>query len=399
MGHGQTHELKNPGPYRFSPAVRPVLIVLILIGVLSFGFGLVTDAKRAWASFLHEHFFFMSLAIGGVFLAAINYITGAMWATPLKRIYESFMSYLPFVVLTFIAIVVGIHQIYEWTHPEFVKGDIVLEGKAGYLNITFFVIRNLVALAIWIFFSMKILKNSREQDQTKAYALTVSNQRLAPVFLILFAITYTMVSFDQLMSLDPHWFSTIFGVYCFAGMFYSTLALTGVVTVLLKKRGALEGFVNENHLHDVGKYMFAFTVFWAYIGFSQFMLIWYANMPEETGYFLTRLNGGWLWVSVFLLLGKFVTPFILLLPRDAKRSEDRLLWVGLFMIFAQWIDVMWMVQPEFFKSGPSIGWIEIGTLLGFVGVFGMSMVRYLSRNNLVAIGDPRLPDAVFHHHQ
>jgi hypothetical protein len=280
-----------------------------------------------------------------------------------------------------------------------VKGDIVLEGKAAYLNVTFFIIRNLVAFGIWYLFSRALVGNSLKQDQSKDYALTLRNRALSPLFLIVYALTFTMHSFDLLMSLDPHWFSTMFGVYTFAGMFYSVLALTCLVTIHLKRKGALEGIVNENHLHDLGKFMFGFSVFWAYIGFSQFMLIWYANMPEETGYFIKRMDGIWLWVSTFLLVGKFMTPFFVLLPRENKRNEKILVPVAIFMLVAQWIDVLWLVQPEFFKEGPRLSWIEIGTGLGFLGAFGLVVSRFLAKHNIVAIGDPRLAESVHHHHQ
>src|SRR5262249_42676084 len=156
----------------------------------------------------------------------------------------------------------------------------------------------------------------------------------------------------------------------FAGLFYANLASTCLLTLYLKSKGKLEGIVNDNHLHDLGKFMFAFTIFWAYIGFSQFMLIWYANLPEETGYFIHRFADCWFYVSVFLLVGKFMTPFFLLLPRDSKRNPKVLAVTGVFMLFAQWIDVLWMVQPQFFKEGPQVGFIEIGMLLGFIGIFG-----------------------------
>ncbi len=398
MAHGETGKIKNPGPFVFHASVKSTLLVLMIVGVATFGGGLMADSKRAWASLVQNHFFFMSLALGGLFIAALNYITSAMWSAPIKRIYESFTSYLPFALLTFLAVAVGIHHIYEWSHPEFVKGDLVLEGKASYLSIGFFVIRNVVALCIWIFFAMKMLKNSVAQDANGDHRLTLKNKAMAPVFLIVFAITYTMASYDQMMSLDPHWFSTIFGVYCFSGLFYSTLALTAVMAIYLRRNGVLQGIVNDNHLHDLGKFMYAFSVFWAYIGFSQFMLIWYANMPEETGYFLHRLHGGWA-LMTYLLPLKFLVPFFLLLQRDSKRSESRLLGVGLFMLAAHWFDLMWVVQPEFFKEGPQFGWIEIGTTIGFIGLFGTCVVRFMGKHNIVAIGDPRLPEAVFHHHQ
>jgi hypothetical protein len=171
------------------------------------------------------------------------------------------------------------------------------------------------------------------------------------------------------------------------------------MTVVLKRKGVLQGIVNDNHLHDLGKFMFAFTVFWAYIGFSQFMLIWYANLPEETGFFMRRMDHGWLAVSIFLLVGKFITPFVCLLPRDNKRSEKVLLGVGGFMLFAQWVDMLWLIQPEMGKTAPTVGWIEIGLLVGFIGLFGTAVSRFLSQHNAVAVGDPRLAESVFHHHQ
>jgi hypothetical protein len=171
------------------------------------------------------------------------------------------------------------------------------------------------------------------------------------------------------------------------------------MTLLVKRTGKLDGIVNENHLHDLGKFMFAFTVFWAYIAFSQFMLIWYANLPEETGYFIRRFQQGWWMISVFLLVGKFLVPFFFLMPRDAKRREGMLMGVGIFMLVAQWIDLMWLVQPEFFKDGPHFGWVQAGVTLGFIGLFGLMVSRFLGKNNVVAIGDPRLEQAVFHHHQ
>lgn len=399
MAHATAQELRNPGPYSVSSGLRALFVLFALVGVAAFAAGLAIDSKRTWFSFVHNHFYFMSIALGAIFFAAIQWATGAMWSAPVRRLSEAFTSYLPVALVTFGILYFGIHDLYVWSHPDHVIGDPVLEGKAGYLSVGFFMIRNFIALAIWIYFTRKMVANSIAQDQNGDYKFTARNKTLAPIFLILFALTFTMASFDQLMSLDPHWFSTMFGVYCFAGSFYSVLAALGVLTVYLKRKGVLTGLVNENHLHDIGKLMFAFTVFWAYIGFSQFMLIWYANLPEETGYFLHRFSGSWFYISVFLLIGKFLVPFFFLLPRDAKRNESLLLGVGSFMLFAQWVDVLWLVQPEFSAQGPRIGWIELGVALGFLGIFGFMVSRFLGKHNVVAMGDPRLAESVFHHHQ
>ncbi len=399
MQHSHSMEVRNPGPYAVSSKTRNLFVLCLVLGLVALAAGFKVDSKRTWFTFLHNHFYFMSLALGGAFFAAIQFLTGAMWSAPVRRIAESLTSYIPVSTLTFAVVYFGIHDVYHWSHPEVVKGDVILEGKASYLNIAFFMIRNILVLGLLAFFTKKIVGNSLAQDESKDASLTLKNKGLAPGFLLVFAIGFTMASFDQIMSLDPHWYSTMFGVYCFAGLFYSVLALLGVLTVTFKRKGALVGIVNENLLHDLGKFMFAFTVFWAYIGFSQFMLIWYANMPEETGYFISRLKDGWFAVSIFLVVGKFMTPFFLLLPRDAKRNESMIFGVGIFMLVAQWIDVLWLAQPELFKTGPRVGWIELGGVLAFTGLFGLVVSRFLGRHNLVAIGDPRLSESVHHHHQ
>jgi hypothetical protein len=391
--------IKNPGNFEISSGLRTLLMALVAVGAVTFLASLKFDPTRGWASFVMNHFYFMSIALGGLFFATIQWITGAMWSAPVRRLGESLTAYLPVVIVTFGILCLGAPELYLWTHPENVLGDPVLEGKAGYLNLTFFVIRNLVAIGLWILFSFKMIGNSLEQDKTRSLGLTDKNRFMSPIFLMVFAISYTMASFDQLMSLDPHWFSTMFGVYCFAGLFYSTLATVCLLALYLKSQNKLEGIFNDNHLHDLGKFMFAFSVFWAYIGFSQFMLIWYANLPEETGYFLHRLHGGWYAVSIALFVLKFVVPFFVLLPREAKRNGRLLARVGVLMLVAQWMDMMWIVQPEFFKDGPQLGWIELGVSLGFLGVFGLVIARFLATHNIVAIGDPRLEESVYHHHQ
>lgn len=398
MGHAPT-EIKNPGFLKLEPKTTTLFLVLAVVGIAALVGGIFFDAKRGWTSLLLNHFFFMSLALGGLFICAIQFLTGAMWSAPIRRLSESFSAYLPVVLLGFVAICFGIPTLFEWSHPEHVKGDLILEHKASYLNVTFFIIRNLIAIGLWFLFAKKLVGNSVAQDADGKIIHTNRNKVLAPMFLVVFALSFTMSSVDLLMSLDPHWFSTMFGVYTFAGLFTSSLAMTTIFAILLRRKGLLIGIVNENHYHDLGKFMFAFTIFWAYIAFSQFMLIWYANLPEETMYFMHRMEGKWMYVTTFLLLGKFLVPFFALLPRDAKRSESRLMKVAIWMLFAQWIDLIWIIQPEFFTDGPRIGWIEIAGFLGFAGLFGLLTTRFLSKNNIVAIRDPKLEESVFHHHQ
>lgn len=390
--------MKNPGALTATGKYKIIFAVLAVIGFAIFARGLGVDKTRAWTAYLHNHFYFLSLAVGGLFFATVQWVSNAMWSAPIRRLAESFTAYLPFGIFTFAGLIFGLHELYHWTHLDVVQNDAILLGKAGYLNVPFFIIRNFIAIGIWVIFSVVLIGNSLKQDKSGDLKYTLKNRTLGPIFLILFAVSYTMFSFDGLMSLDPHWFSTMYGVYCFAGSFYITLALLGILTVRFKSNGMLNHMISTTHLHDVAKFMFAFTVFYAYIGFSQFMLIWYANLPEETGYYLKRMSGTWLYVSIFLLLGKFLTPFVLLLPRTMKRKGNVVVAVGVFMLVAHWIDVLWLIQPEFFKEGPRVGLTEIGTLMGFAGLFGFVVVRFLSKHNVVAIGDPKLSQSVLHHH-
>ena len=399
MAHGHA-EIKNPGSWKIQSSTTSLLIGAAVIGLLGLAIGIYMDSVRGWTSFLLNHFFFMSLALGGLFICAIQYLTSAMWSAPIRRLSESFSAYLPMVLVGFVLIAAfGVPHLFKWAHPEVVKGDLILEHKASYLNVTFFIIRNLFVIALWFFLGKKLVGNSVAQDANGDIKFTNRNKVLSPIFVALFALSFTMASVDLLMSLDPHWFSTMFGVYTFAGLFTSALAMTTIFAIILRRNGMLKDIVNDNHLHDLGKFMFAFTVFWAYIGFSQFMLIWYANLPEETMYFMHRFEGNWKFASVFLFFAKFLVPFFALLPRAAKRSESRLMKVAIWMLFAHWVDLIWVIQPEFFKEGPRVGLTEISGLVGFAGIFGLLVTRFLSKNNIVAIGDPKLEESVFHHHQ
>jgi hypothetical protein len=272
-----------------------------------------------------------------------------------------------------------------------------LTHKAGYLNQTFFIIRLVLVFGLWLAFAKVIVGRSLKQDATGDESLTVRSVKTSIAFLMVFALSYTFFSMDMLMSLEPHWFSTIFGIYCFAGLFQSTMAAMILIILYLKRKGKLAGYVNENHLHDLGKFMFAFTVFWAYIAFSQYMLIWYANLPEETGYFIRRLSPGWVGVSISLLVFKFVVPFLALLSRRSKRNPTQLAFVSVLILVMQYVDIYWLVYPSLNPEKAHFGLPEIGGFAFFGGLFIMSVTRFLSRNELVAYRDPRIAESMHHH--
>jgi hypothetical protein len=372
--------------------------VCLIVGLGGTVAGIYTNPDRAWPNFLVSYFFFLMLGLSGAFFTALQHITNAYWSVTVRRLSEATMSYLPIAfVLGLMILFFGRHYLYEWTSLTALKQDEILMGKAGYLNSKFFGIRMLVYFAIWLIFGLLMVRNSVNQDANGDDRFTLSNIKLSAVFLPLFAISFTLFSFDLVMSLEPHWYSTIFGVYCFADLFLNGLAILAVLVVAGRRQGLFtDELINANHLHDIGKLLFAFTVFWGYIMFSQLMLQWYANLPEEIPYYMRRFHAGWWPFSIFLFVVHWVIPFFGLLPREAKRCDKYLGKMALFMLFGQWLDSYYMVMPAFFKDGPVIGWIEILTPLGFLGAFGISVGRFLERVPAVPLKDPRLAECLAH---
>ncbi len=400
MGHAHAvdQKIENPGTLKASGALTGIFSLLVIIGVIAFFSAYSSDQLKAWTSFLRGHFYFMQLSIGALFFVVIHWITSSMWSAPVRRLAEGFTAYLPFTVVSTLILFLGMGKLFVWTHPEIVNADPIIAGKAGYLNPTFFMIRTLIAVLGWNFFQKRIVGSSLATDHGANYKnVYESNRKTGVIFLVFFAVTFSAAAFDQLMSLDPHFFSTMFGVYTFAGTYQSFFALLAIVAIIMK-RSYLSQVVNENHIHDIAKLMFAFTVFWAYTGFSQYMLIWYANLPEETGYFLARFVAGWEWWSIGLFLAKFGVPFFLLLPRTFKRCDQTVLLASLWILGTQFFDLNWMIQPQVYPEAPNLTFTDIAVWLGFLGVFGLFVTRFYRKHSVLAIQDPYLSESAFHHH-
>jgi hypothetical protein len=377
---------------------RTLAYLFIVIGLATFAVGLLTEPTRTWVSYLTSFWFFLSLGMGGLFFTAIQHVTNSQWSTTVRRYSEALTSFLPWAALLGLLLVFGGSKyLYIWLDPEVVAGDALIQKKVGYLNQGFFIVRALGFFGLWLLFRQWIVSKSLKQDQTGDSSLTAAAVKPSVIFLMVFAITYSLFSVDLLMSLDPHWYSTMFGVYCFAGLFQSSLAMIILITVWLMKRGALRGYVNENHLHDLGKLLFAFTVFYAYIGFSQFMLIWYANLPEETLFFKMRSVGAWWNISMLLLVMKFVVPFLVLLPRGNKRNPKVLVPAAILLLVMQYVDNYWLIYPNFNEGMAAFSIWEIGIFLGMLGGFLLCIYRFLSKYSVVPVGDPRLEESTHHH--
>ena len=377
---------------------RTLAYIFVITGLVTFVLGLLTEPTRAWSAYLTSFWFFFSLGLGGLFFTSIHHVTNAQWSTTVRRYAEAMTSFLPFAaVLGLILVLGGGKYLYMWLDPEVVANDPLIQKKTAYLNKGFFIVRAIGFFGLWLLFRQLIVGKSLKQDKTGDVNLTLASVKPSVIFLLIFAISYSLFAVDLLMSLDPHWYSTMFGVYCFAGLFQSSLAMIICITVWLMKRGALRGYVNESHVHDLGKLLFAFTVFYAYIGFSQFMLIWYANLPEETEFFAVRGHGIWWNISLSLLVLKFVVPFLVLLPRGSKRNPKILVPAAVLLLVMQYVDDYWLVYPNFNEGEFTFSIWEIGIFLGMLGGFLLCIYRFVSKNSVIPVGDPRLEESLHHH--
>ncbi len=384
--------------FDFCNKTKKTLSIFMFIGFLTFIGGLFWDSERVWFSFLVSSLFVLFLSLGGLFFTSIQHVTKAGWSVNIRRIMEGFGAYIPIGCLASFFLILSGDHLYIWLNSSEVAKDDLLVHKSAYLNLTFFIIRLLVFSAIWIVFYKLLTRLSLKQDKTGKESLTHQSVSYSIAFLALFALSFTFFTVDTVMSLEPHWFSTVFGVYSFAGLFQSFLAALILFIIYFRRKGYLKDkLVNANHLHDVGKFLFGFTIFWAYIAFSQYMLVWYANIPEEAVYYLHRSQHDWLWVSLALIIFKFIVPFIYLLPRWVKRDESSLVVVSVLILIMQYVDIYWMVYPNYDSEHIRFGLIEIGIFIGFIGLFLYALIRFFSLHPMVVLKDPRQKESLHHH--
>lgn len=381
-----------------SAGARAALAVLFAAGAVAFALGLLRRPDLAWASFLTAAFYFVTLALGALVFLAMGHVGHAGWSAVLKRIAEAQAAWLPTGALTIGALLLGVHHLYHWSHPQAIAADPILRAKADYLNLPFFAVRMAIALGLWIGFWALFRRFSLRQDAVGVADARPTRAAVAAsaAFLFLFAISFSMASIDWVMSLEPHWTSTIFGLYNVAGVLVAGVAGLTAIAIILRRRGLLPA-MNDSHLHDLGKCLFAFSTVWAYLWFSQYMLIWYANIPEETGYYRLRTAGGWGFLFYLNLIAGWLLPFLVLLPRRAKRSEGHVFRVALWLLGSRWLDVYLMVTPPISPQHAGIGALDVAVTLGFAAAYVLVLARALGGAPLVPRGDPYLVESLHHH--
>ncbi len=379
--------------FEFKRKYKIVLGILIGIGVLTLIFSiLMLPSNRVWANVLLNNFYYLAFALVGYLFISVHIVGQAGWHTSIQRIPEAMGSFLPVAAVLMGILLFGAHDLYEWSHEHL---DARLEKKTAYLNMPFFIIRMAVYFGGWIFLGSRLRKLSVKSDSNPDLKYFRRSIYYGSAYIAFFAITSSTASWDWIMSIDAHWYSTLFGWYIFISIFVSGIAVIILIVMFLKSQGYLP-HVNKEHMHDLGKYLFGFSIFWMYLWFSQYMLIWYANIPEETVYFITRIED-----HKVLFYGNFIinffVPFLILIHRKAPR-QNRVMLVGAIVVFVgHWIDLYLSIMPGILGDKAVIGIAEIGLTVGYTGLFLWVVFRSLSRASLVPLNHPFLKESQEYH--
>ena len=372
------------------------LVVAGLVAVLS------GNSAGFWSAWLHNWLFAISAGLGALLFVAIQHLTKAGWSVVVRRVAECLSVTLGpislFSVPVLIALLAGSHSLFVWNDAAHVVEDKILRGKTPWLNAPFFIIRTVIYLGAWAWLARKFYSGSIRSDASNDQQLLGRLRAQSGPALILLGVTITLASFDWIMSLDLHWFSSILGVYLFASSMVAGLAVLTLVVLGLRKASFLPQ-VTAEHLHDLGKLLYGFNCFWAYIAFSQYLLIWYANIPEETGWFYHRQTHGWAEVS-FLLIGlHFVLPFFGLMSRGAKRHPPTLAFWAAVILVSHWIDIYWLIMPSVPGESVVPGLMDLLLAVGFIALTASAFITASAGRSLIPRNDPLLPESLkFHNH-
>lgn len=384
MQLSSSYQITQPGK------LGQIALLIGIAGLVLSGVGYAIDHETFFFSWLVAFMFWLSIGLGGLFFTMLHHMVDAKWSIVVRRITESLMSVLPWMAILFIPILLGMSTLFPWASSEFMAQNHLVASKAGYLNTPFFIVRAVLYFGIWTALSYSLYRLSRRQDTQHTPAITKTVRRISAPGIFLFALTSTFAGFDWLMSLDPAWYSTIFGVYLFAGGFLAIVCFVMLFVLYLRKNGILVKEITSHHYHDLGKWMFAFVVFWTYMAFSQYFLIWYADIPEETVWYLHRWEGSWKVVSLLLMFGHFAFPFVFLVSRWAKANLTWLMMGAIWLLIMRYVDLYWIILPNHDHHGAHISWINFAPMLAIGGLFVWMFWRKFTSAPILPIGDPGL---------
>jgi hypothetical protein len=374
-----------------SANLRRGMVALVAVGIITFVAGLLLAPARIWQSMLLVSYYLLSVGAAATVLIALHYVSGASWSVAIRRVPEAMTAAIALGAVGLLFVFLAHPSLYPWSNVAYAAA--MPAFRRWWLNLGFFRLRALAYVLIWLAFTWALLRHSRAQDIDAKISHTRRNISLGAAFLVVFGITYWLASYDWIMSIEPTWASTIFGMYNFSGLFCAGLAVLAILLAGLRRQQPLSDFITGQHLHDVGKLMFAFSTFWMYLWFSQYMLIWYANIPDETVHFIRRQHGFWQPLMLLNVALNWVVPFFALMPQRNKQRPGVLVKVAIAMLLGHWLDLYLMIAPSL-GGGPQIGGWEIGLLAGGVGVFALSFFAGLRRAPVVPVNDPSLDESL-----
>lgn len=395
--------------FNFPSTLKKASFALIGIGVLGLILGFVVysgHTNRVWANILLNAYYFNGIALSAIFFLAAHQLGYSGWHTAFRRVPEAMGTFVPVTGLFLLLVVIGTllhsHHLYHWadaslTDPNSPNYDAVIDSKAWYLNIPFWTFRIVAYVALWSFFSVFLRRLSVKEDQIGGLTNYNKLKYFSAFFIVVFAVSSSTGSWDLVMSIDSHWYSTLFGWYNFASYNVAGVSTIALIVIYLKSQGYLNK-VNDSHIHDLGKYMFGFSVFWTYLYFAQFLLIWYANIPEETAYFAARWDDGWFkFLFFFNFIINFALPFLVLMKRKSKRSVNTVTFVAIMILIGHFFDFYLMIMPGSVGAEAGFGWLEISIALGFIGAFIFVVFSALTKASLTPVNNPYLKESLQHH--
>jgi hypothetical protein len=376
---------------------RPSLVVGLVGLVLAIA-GAFLNLEQFWQSYLLAYIFWLEIGLGCLAVLLLHHLVGGRWSFVIRRLLEAGAMTLPLLALLFIPLLFGLTQLYVWTDPEHMAQSELLQRKSAYLNIPFFLARTVVYFIVWIGLAYLLNRWSQRQDRTAEAGLTSWMRRLSGIGMVLYVVTATFAAYDWLMSLEPEWFSSIYGLLFIVGQVLATLALVIIGLRLLSQGKPLTetvaGSAWANHFNDLGNFLLGFVMIWAYISFSQFLIIWTANLPEEGIWYYHRSQGGWQWVGMFLILFHFVLPFFLLLSRQVKRKAQLLTILAALILLMRLVDLFWLVMPAFYPAGVRFHWLNLALLVALGGGWIALFARQLAGRSLLPLYDPYFSEIV-----